>query len=53
MPAANTVKATEPPTVPVWFVGWVMMDGATGAGLTVNVATELVIDPTLLVTTTL
>jgi len=38
--------------VTVWLAGWVVIDGATAAALTVRVAALLVALPTLLLTTT-
>jgi hypothetical protein len=40
------------PAVTVWFAGWVVIAGATGAAFTVSVAALLVAVPTVLVTTT-
>ena len=40
------------PAVTVWLDGCVTTVGATGAGLTVKVAVPLVIDPAVLLTTT-
>jgi hypothetical protein len=38
--------------VTVWLAGWVVIDGATAAALTVSVAALLVALPALLLTTT-
>jgi hypothetical protein len=44
------VKLTFAPAVTVWLAGWVVMLGATGAGLTVKVAALLVALPATFVT---
>ena len=45
------MKVTLAPAVTVWLAGWVVMAGATTAGLTVSVAAALVAEPALLLTT--
>ena len=53
MPVAVTEKVAVWPAVTVWLAGCVVIDGATGAAVTVSVAALLVTDPELSVTTTL
>src|SRR5260370_20689150 len=53
VPAAVTVNVAVCPAVTVWFAGWVVIVGATGAALTVSVADALVTVPAVFVTTTL
>ena len=48
-----TVKLTLPPTITDCEAGWEVIDGATGAGVTVRVAFALVTLPAMLPTTTL
>ena len=48
---AATLKEVVWPAVTVWFVGGVVIVGATGAGLTVSVAVVLVTVPAVFVTT--
>jgi hypothetical protein len=52
VPVAATVKLAVAGSVTATSDGWVVKLGATGAGLTVSVATLLVAEPTLLVTFT-
>jgi hypothetical protein len=52
VPLATTLNVAVCPTVTVWFEGCVVIDGATGAGFTVRVATVLVAVPAELFTTT-
>jgi hypothetical protein len=52
VPLATTLKVAVCPAVTVWFEGCVVIDGATGAGFTVRVATVLVAVPAELFTTT-
>jgi len=52
VPAATTGKVAVCPAVTVWFTGWVVIVGATGAGFTVSVAALLVTVPAVLLTTT-
>jgi len=52
VPAAVTVNVAVWPTMTVWLEGCVVMEGATGAAVTVRVAALLVTFPELSVTTT-
>ena len=52
MPVAATLKEAVWPAVTVWLAGCVVIEGATGAALTVRVATLLVTLPAVLLTTT-
>ena len=52
MPVATTLKLAGLPAVTVRLAGWVAMEGATAAGLTVKVAVLLATLPAELVTTT-
>ena len=52
MPVATTVNAAVCPTVTVWLEGWVVIEGATAAALTVSVAALLVALPAESLTTT-
>jgi hypothetical protein len=52
VPDAVTEKVTLRPAVTVWLTGCVVIDGATGAELTVSAAALLVTLPALLLTTT-
>jgi hypothetical protein len=52
VPIAATVKVAVWPAVTVWLAGCVVIDGATGAALTVSIATLLVTLPTKLLSTT-
>ena len=52
MPEAVTEKVAVCPAVTVWLAGWLVIEGATGAGFTVRIAALLVTLPTELVTTT-
>ena len=52
VPAAVTVNVAVCPAVTVWFAGWVVIVGATGAAFTVSVADALVTVPAVFVTTT-
>ena len=49
---AATLKKAVWPAATVWLAGWVVMEGATGAALTVRVAALLVTVPAVLLTTT-
>jgi hypothetical protein len=50
---ATTETVAPAGSMMVWLTGWVVIDGGTGAGLTVSVAGLLVAEPAPLVTTTL
>ena len=52
MPVAATLKVVVWPAVTIWLAGCVVMDGATGAAVTVRVAALLVTLPVLPLTTT-
>ena len=52
MPVAATLKDAVWPAVTDWLAGCVVMEGATGAALTVRVAALLVTLPAVLVITT-
>jgi hypothetical protein len=52
VPLAATLKVAAWPAVTVWLAGCVLIEGATGAGLTVRVAALLVALPAALLTTT-
>ncbi len=52
MPVAVTLKEAVWPAVTVWLVGWVVIEGATGAAFTVRVAELLVTLPAVLLITT-
>jgi hypothetical protein len=52
VPVAATLKEAVWPTVTVWLAGCVVIEGATGAALTVRVAALLVVLPVVLVITT-
>jgi hypothetical protein len=52
VPVATTVNVAVCPAVTVWFPGWLVIAGATGAGFTVSVAEALVTVPAELLTTT-
>ena len=49
---AATLKAAVWPAVTLWLAGCMVIEGATGAALTVRVAALLVTLPTVLLTTT-
>jgi len=49
---AVTLKEMVWPAVTVWLAGWVVIEGASGAALTVRVAALLVTLPAVLLTTT-
>ena len=49
---ATTLKEAVWPAVTVWLAGCVVIEGATGAALTVRVAALLGTLPTVLLTTT-
>ncbi len=52
MPAAATENEAVWPAVTLWFAGWVVIEGATAAAVTVSVAALLVTVPTVLLTVT-
>jgi len=52
VPVAVTLKVVVCPAVTVWLEGWTVIDGATGAAVTVRVTALLVIVPVLSVTDT-
>jgi hypothetical protein len=52
VPLAVAVNVAVCPAVTVWLAGWVVIDGATTAAFTVNVALLLVALPFALLTTT-
>jgi len=52
VPVAATLKEAVWPAVTVWLAGWVVIEGATGAALTVRVAALLVTLPAVLLTST-
>jgi hypothetical protein len=52
VPLAATVNIAVCPAVTVWFIGCVVIVGATWAAFTVSVAALLVAVPALLLTTT-
>jgi hypothetical protein len=49
---AATLNEAVWPAVTVWLAGWAVIEGATGAALTVRVAALLVTLPAALLTTT-
>jgi hypothetical protein len=53
VPVATTENEAVWPTVTVWLVGCVVIDGTTGAALTESVAALLVTLPAVLFTVTL
>jgi hypothetical protein len=52
VPVAAALNVAACPAVTVWFVGCVVIEGATAAAVTVNVAAALVTVPAGLLTTT-
>src|SRR5207302_10781754 len=52
VPVATTLNVAVCPTVTVWLAGWVVIEGATAAALTVSVAALLVTLPAVLLTMT-
>ncbi len=50
-PLAAAVNVADWPTATVWLVGWVVMVGATGAGVTIRTAAVVVALPVPLVKT--